>query len=396
MVIGLDASRANVAHPTGTERYAREVIVRLLNRLSAHTVRLYVREPLLPDWPSLPAHAQVRVLRWPPAILWSHIRLSWELLVHSPYVLFVPADTVPLIHPRRCVTTIHDVAFERFPELYRRKSIQRRMGLLKPIISGLVRLMTLGRYAATERDYHRWSVRQAIRTCNRILTVSEFSKREIQETLGVAPERIVVTPLGIRQPEYFASLPSELRPMILQRLGVQKPYVLFIGRLEAKKNIELLVRAYQQYRTFASDPVDLVLIGQPGFGWEKVEVSFDSEVSRQGIHQLGWQDDSTTDAILTGARAFIFISHYEGFGIPALEAMSAGVPVLASRNGSLPEVLGDAASYVSTDLSSVAHGLQTITEDQMLREQCRERGYARVRQYTWERTTDLTLPLLVN
>ncbi len=396
MIIGLDASRANVTRRTGTERYAWEVIRRMLPKLPQHQVRLYVREAMLADWPPLPSNVEVRILSWPPGVLWTHLRLSWELLWHRPDVLFVPADTVPLIHPKKTITTIHDLAFERWPELYRRASVQRQMGWLRPIIHLVVRIVTLGKYSASERDYHRWSVRQAVRTCSKILTVSEFSKREIVDILKVAPERIVVTYPGVDQPEYFSAITETRKKTTLDEAHITKPFFLFIGRLEKKKNISTLVEAYRKYIDTVPNPIDLVLVGTPGYGWEEVEPVVKSPGLQDRIHVLGWQSDDVVDILRCTATATVILSQYEGFGLPALESLSAGVPVIASRHGSLPEVLSTSALYVDTNnLEAVAVGMQRIVEDQSLRTSLIGSGRQRVHDFLWDRTAEQTLTALV-
>lgn len=397
MIIGLDASRANVTERTGTERYAFEVIQRMLPRLHEHQVRLYVREPLLPDWPSLPSNVEVRVLQWAPGVLWTHLRLSCELLLHRPEVLFVPADTVPLIHPKTTISTIHDVAFERFPELYRGASVQRRLGWLRPFIHLAVRLITLGRYSASERDYHRWSVRQAIRTCSKILTVSEFSKQEIVSLLDVDPARITVTYPGVHQPEYFSAISPERRSSTVQKLKLAKPFFLFVGRLEKKKNIGLLIQAYKKYVDETSSPVDLVLAGNPGFGWDEQVPIVTSSALDKHIHILGWQADEVVDVLRCTATALIFLSQYEGFGLPVLDSLSAGVPVVSSRHGSLPEVIGSAAIFVDTDnLDNVVSAMRRVVEDESLRKKLIDLGHHQVRDYTWEQTAKKTFDVVTS
>lgn len=391
MVIGIDASRANVTERTGTERYAWEVIRRLVTRFTDHRVRLYVRESLRQDWGKLDDHVDVRILRWPPGILWSHLRLAWELLWHRPDVLFVPADTVPLVHPAATVTTIHDVAFERFPELYRRASVQRRLSWLRPVVHLLVRLVTLGRYGASEIDYHRWSVRHALRTCRRILTVSEFSKREIVEVLGADPHHITVTPIGVRQPEYFSALTEEHCRRVLSSVGCRMPFFLFLGRLEKKKNIQVLVAAYIGLQREMPDAPDLVLAGSPGYGWSEAEQLIDTSPRPQAIHVLGWQPDEVVDALQRLATALVFLSAYEGFGIPALESLSARVPVIANRAGSLPEVLGPAALFVDAQRQTdIVQAMRRIVADHDLRRSVQAAGVERVGQYTWDATADVT------
>ena len=119
MIIGIDASRANSLEKTGTEFYSWYLIRELTRQHPEHRFRLYTREPLRDGLEQLGEHVEARVLIWRPGLLWSHLRLSWELLWHRPDMLFVPADTVPLYHPKKTITTIHDVAFERWPEAYR-------------------------------------------------------------------------------------------------------------------------------------------------------------------------------------------------------------------------------------------------------------------------------------
>ncbi len=391
MIIGLDASRANVAQRTGTERYAFEVIRRLGPGLSGHQLRLYVREAPTDDWPTFGPNVEFRVLRWPPGILWSHLRLAWELWRRRPDVLFVPADTVPIIHPRRTVTTIHDVAFERFPEFYRSRSVQRRLGWLRPVIHALVRIVTGGRYGASERDYHRWSARHAVRASQTLLTVSEFSKREIVETLKADPRRIMVTPLGVRQPEEYQAVDLGQSRHRLEVLGLNRPFILFLGRLEAKKNIGPLIRGYLEYARHYPQPLDLVLAGQPGYGWSEVSRLAASPEARLIVHLLGWQPEETVVMLQAAARLFIFISQYEGFGLPPLESLSAGVPVLASRQGSLPEVLGECAWYTNPQsVSRLAADLHRLSTDEILRRKLIKRGRERVRLYIWDRTAELT------
>lgn len=391
MIIGIDASRANAREKTGTEWYSWHLIRALAPKLRDHTLRLYVREPLEAGLQNLGANVDVRVLSWSIGFLWSHLRLSWELFWHRPDLLFIPADTVPLWHPKRTITTIHDVAFERWPELYRGKSVQRRMGWLRPFVHLAVRIFTLGRYSASERDYHQWSARHALRSSQIILTVSEFSKQEIVATLKADPTKIVVTHLGVRQPDELTMVTPTTIANVQAAASVTKPYFLFIGRLEEKKNIGLLVQSYVAYRRRTPEPIDLVLLGAPGFGWDGVAKKIPDE-DRAAIHQLGWVDEADRWSWQAGARGFLFLSAYEGFGLPPLESLSVGVPVLASRAGSLPEVLGDAAMFTNSHQpEEIASLMIRLATDEQLRADLIVRGRAWVGRYTWKATADATM-----
>ncbi len=384
MIIGIDASRANVAEKTGTEWYSWHVIRRLPALLPGHTIRLYTREPLEPALRALCSdRVEEVVLDWKPGLLWSHLRLSWELLRRRPDALFVPADTVPIIHPRRTVTTIHDVAFERFPELYRGRSVQRRIGWLRPVVHAFVRIFTLGKYSASERDYHRWSARHALRSSATILTVSEFSRQEIIATLGARPDQIRVTPLGV-EPIHGNStmiLPSNL----------PSAYFIFYGRLETKKNIDGLLTAYAEYHATQPAPLSLVLVGQPGLGWDEVRLQHDELFQSGAILHIPWQPTEQLRQLVKQATSFVFPSHYEGFGLPVLEAMQLGVPVICSRAGSLPEVAGPAAYYIDDkDPMTLTKALAALQSDQKLRHELIQLGQARWQSFTWDRTAEAT------
>lgn len=394
MILGIDASRANVKEKTGTERYSWEVIRRLPKLLPDVTIRLYSREPLEEDLQNLGPNVESVVLNWKPGVLWTHIRLAWELFLRTPDVLFVTADTVPLFHPKKTVTTIHDVAFERYPELYRGKSVQRSMGPLRPFIHLAVRLVTFGRYSASERDYHRWSVRHALRSCIQIFTVSDFSKKEIIELLGADASRITVTHLGVHQEEYFQAISTETKLQVQKKFPLPPQFFFFLGRLETKKNIDGLLQGFSQYCQQSPSGIPLILAGNPGYGWEETWAKVPHDVRRH-IHHIGFISDTEAAVLQSLATAFIMVSRYEGFGMPPVESLAAGVPVIASRWGSLPEVLGPAAYYVNGDQQQeIAGAFDAVVRDTHLRNELISQGKRWVRQFTWERTAQITADTL--
>lgn len=382
MIIGIDASRANLVERTGTERYSFELITRWPSLRPDLHFRLYVRETPLPDVCNLGSNVEVRVLRWPPKILWNLLRLSWEMLWHPPDILFVPAHTSPLIHPHNTVVTIHDVGFERFPDLYAHAPIGSRNHWLR----WMIRIATFGKYGNSELDYHRFAVRWALRTASQILTISKFSAQEIQTFFAVAHKNISVIPLGVTP-----------RPQSAESRPFARPYAVFIGRLERKKNIKNLVAAYARYRRAVPDPVDLVLVGKPGTGFDEAERIINTEGIQHVVHQLSWQPPRHIDRLLTHAHAFLFVSRYEGFGLPAIEAMAAGIPVLASTAGSLPEVCGDAALLVDPDdEQGLVQGLITVNHDAPRRKELITRGKRRAEQFSWDHCAQETLQVILN
>jgi len=382
MIIGIDASRANLIERTGTERYSFELISRWPRLRPDLHFRLYLREAPLADLRDLGPNVEIRVLAWLPRILWNLLRLSWEMLWHPPDVLFVPAHTSPLIHPRHTVVTIHDVGFERFPELYSHTPIGSRKNWLRVFI----RAATLGKYGNSELDYHRFAVRWALRTASRIITISKFSAAEILNYFPYDARKLAVIPLGVT-PRPRSSEPSPL----------PNPYTMFVGRLERKKNIANLVAAYAQYRTLTPNPVDLVLIGRPGTGFDEAKKIIAARGLRDVVHQFPWQPAPAIDRFLTHARSFVFVSRYEGFGLPAIEAMAAGVPVLASTAGSLPEVCADAAILVDPErVDDIAQGLLAVNHDEPRRAELVEQGRRRAAEFSWDRCAEQTLELLLS
>ncbi len=391
MTIGIDASRANVVEKTGTEWYSFHIIRHLIRQHPEAHFILYTKEPFRPPLDALVApHIENRVLKWPLRFLWSQLRLSLEMLLRPPEVLFIPSHTIPLIHPKRTVTTCHDVGFERFPELYGRKRIGQH-GIGGLIRTAIVRALTLGRYGTTELDYHRFSMRLAVRSAAAIITVSAFSARELETFYHVPTSRVQVIPLGL-DPQDVAVPPDAAA--IRQRLTLSRPYLLFTGRLERKKNIRRLVEAYALMQQ-ASDAPDLVLVGNWGEGSDEIQDALSRVSDQTRVHILPWLAPGDFAAVEAGAAIFVMPSLYEGFGLPVLNAFALGVPVVASTSGSLPEIAGDAAVLVDPyDVHALARACQRAFADQPLRSTLIARGHQRVKAYRWETTAERTFAVL--
>ncbi len=348
MTIGIDASRANVAKRTGVEWYAYHLIQELKQVIpDSYRVVLYSREPLTDGLEVMPSHWESRVLLWPPKRLWTQMRLSYEMLARPPDLLFSPVHVLPMILPKRAVVTVHDVAFMALPEAY-------------------------GRLGSMYLQFATWYASRFAR----ILTVSEFSKSEIVKYFGADPARIFVTPLG---------LTGTVPEVGLSPSTIADPYFLFVGRLEKKKNLAGLLRAFRFFKK-RGGAHHLVLIGKRGRGYE--------EAIREGmedVHELGYVAQENIPALYAGATAFVFPSWYEGFGLPILEAFAAGTPVIASRTTSIPEVAGDAALYIDPAApEKIAEAMEMIVNNSSLRERLITLGRARAQQFTWRATAEKT------
>lgn len=391
MIIGIDASRANVVERTGTEWYSVHIIQELIRQHPDVHFVLYTREPLRPPLTAgRGRNVENRVLAWS-GFLWSQLRLAWEMLRRPPDVLFIPAHTMPVIHPKATVVTCHDVGFERFPELYGTRPIGPQNRGLRFFVSGLIRLISLGRFNNSELAYHRWSLRFAVRHAAHLITISNFSKGELTVFTKAEPARVTAIPLGFAARGTTPIAETTVR----ERYQLRRPFVLYVGRLERKKNVAGLVRAYRALLRHWSTAPDLVLVGKQGEGYDEIAAAIQTEPTPGRIRQLPWLPADDVQALYRAATAFAFPSQYEGFGLPVLEAFAAGVPVVASTAGALPEVAGDAALLVDpNDLAGWTAALQRILTDTGTRRHLIAAGHKRVGLFTWSETARRTWAVL--
>lgn len=368
MTIGIDASQANRIMKTGTERYAHTLLRSLAAIDRTTSYRVYSNTPLVEDLRNLGANFTECVLRWPPRRLWTLLRLSLAMAVHPPTVLYMPAHVLPLVHPRRTATMVHDVGFLRHPELYAKKEVL----------------------------YHTFALRLALRSATAILVPSVFSKEELIDFAPSAASRIHIVPHGFEREAFRPAASSDV-DRVRTNYAIAAPYFLFVGRVQAKKNAPRILEAYARFvQERPSDPTLLVFAGQPGFGFIAMEQYIAEHRLTSRVIITGYVPQHDVVALLTGSRAFIFPSLYEGFGFPVLEAQSVGVPVLTSARASLPEVGGDAAYYVDpTSVEAIANGMRELNENESLRAELQARALKNLERFSWEtaarRTRDLLL-----
>lgn len=366
MLIGIDASRANKSQKTGTEWYSYYLIQELKKIDHKNRFILYSDNPLKGDLGKLPFNWQNKVLKWPLKFFWTQLRFSWEMLVGSSDLLFVPAHAIPIIHPKRVITTIHDLGFERFPEAY----------------------------LFWQRFYLRWSTSFALKHAEKIIVPSEFTKRELIDLYEVDTNKIVVIYHGYDEKIYQVlsrdteQMANNTKHIIHNNL----PYFLYIGRLEKKKNISNLIKAFKILKSYKPKNYKLLLVGPPGFGYQEIKKELKDA---KDIIQLNWIGPKDLPYFLNAASLFIFPSFYEGFGLPVIEAMACGIPVIASQAGSLPEIAGNASLLVEpTKPEEIAKAIKKILEDENLRKELRTKGFERAKNFSWSKCAIETLKLL--
>ncbi|MFM2308485.1 MAG: hypothetical protein RLY87_605 [Chloroflexota bacterium] len=354
--IGIDISRLATRQRTGTERYTWELLAALAADPGPHQYSLYVRE-MPAELPALPPQMTVRVL--PARRLWTHTRLAWELLLHRPDVLFVPSHVVPwnvpLLRGMRVVTTIHDLGFLAFPEAHTR----------------------------FQNLYLRLSTRWAAWVADTIIAISQATADDLVRYTGMNAKRVRVIPHGV-SPLFR---PANATPQRYNR------YFLCVGTLQPRKNLQRLITAFVHMHHVHD--THLVIAGKVGWLGEPLQQLIDASPVRDNIHLLGFVPDDVLYGLLASARAFVFPSLYEGFGMPVLEAMASGTTVVCSQTTALPEVAGDAAVYFDpSSVTSITAALERIDADDALVADCVARGLVRVQQYTWSACGSATRAVL--
>jgi glycosyltransferase involved in cell wall biosynthesis len=243
------------------------------------------------------------------------------------------------------------------------------------------------------RNAFRLLMRRAIRVADRIIAVSESTRGDLVELLHAPPKRITVVPEAADARFHPIEDRAAFAPVRL-RYALPGRFLLFVGLLEPKKNVGGLLHAVARLKRTGRWPGDLRLVVVGDRGWAVGTLPQQVRtLELEGIVRfLGHVPDADLPLLYGAAEAFVFPSLYEGFGLPVLEAMACGTPVVASTRGSLPEVAGDAAVLVDPDRpESLAEGIARVVGDPALREECRDRGLRRARAFSWRRTAEATL-----
>ena len=357
MRIAIDA-RLWMEPRSGIGRYTRALTEQLLQLAPEERWILYVdRTP----GPALPG-AEVRCLPGPQRLLWSLWHAPRDLR-RRPVDVFhgVTGFELPGRGPWTLVTTVHDLVPFRLPALVPAR--------------------------------HRWAVRcllgGALRRAHRVIAVSETTRGEVLARYRLPPDRVVVVPEAAA-PHFRPPAPSTLAAT-RARYGLSRPYVLFVGFLEPKKNLGVLLEAVAALRRRGAwGDSELIVVGAPGWGPDPVVRAH--ALGLDGVARfVGAVADAELPGLYGGALAFAFPSLWEGFGLPVLEAMAAGAPVVASNRGALPEVTAGAALLADPAPQPLADALEQILTDPRLRERLRLAGLTRAAQFSWERTARETL-----
>lgn len=286
--------------------------------------------------------------------IWNLVPIPHQSLFpgHADLIVFFNYIVPPRVSGK-VVATVYDMTYLRFPETMDAKNRRR-------LQSGMAN--------SVERSGH-------------ILTISEFSKREIMELLKIPEEQVSVVPCAPSVSGRAADF-----TVCAAKFRLRKPYLLYIGTIEPRKNLVRLLKAFARLKREQNIPHQLVLAG--GKGWANEEI-YQAAASVEDVVFTGYLSEGEKYALYENAEAFVFPSLYEGFGIPPLEAMTFGCPVVCADAASLPEVVGDAAELVDPlDEISIAEGIWHVLSNREHADEIVRRGYERAKKYTWAASAD--------
>ncbi|WP_134943022.1 glycosyltransferase family 4 protein [Pseudomonas syringae] len=238
-----------------------------------------------------------------------------------------------------------------------------------------------------------WLFTTSIKRADHIITISEYSKQDMISHLGIAPERISVTPLGV-DPVYFQRIGAAERNRVLGMYGLKPGFFLVVGTLQPRKNLQRVLEAFQQLPAQVRKEHPLVIVGRDGWSNEELLPQLEALQQRGEGRWLSYLPQNEVLALLQSAGALVFASLYEGFGLPAIEAFAAQCPLIASNNSSLPEVTGDAAWAVDPhSAESISTAMLAVLDQPEERERKVQSGLGRARHFSWDACAQNTLDI---
>ncbi len=366
MRVAVDARYAYLPVRAGFGEAHRALLAELLPLSDGIEWDLYLcgREVMadIPDGPRIHRH----VLEFPFGSLWTHLRLPAGLYAHPPDVTLYMAQSIPIVAPGVKIVTIHDLTFRKV----KLRSFADRMRL-------------------------EAQTRHAARFADRIVAVSETTRRDLGAEYGVPESKIVVAREAYDSHRFKADHDPARVAARGSRLGLTGPYVLFVGTTAPHKNLVRLVEAFDRL-LFAGDlPHQLVIAGRPGSAEAALRSAMLGLSDPGRAIRLVAVAHEDIPLLFAGAAAFVFPSLYEGFGLPILEAMASGVPVVASDAGAIPEVAGPAAMLVDPlDVEGLAKALDRVLRERGLADRLIRLGLARAAEFSWAHTARVFRALL--
>lgn len=341
MKIAIDGYEANVAQRVGSSQVAYELIKYLEKTDHKNDYTILLPYQPLADLPKERDGWKYKILR--PKRLWTHIALPLFLFTSKtkPDLIFSPTHYIPRFSPIKRVATIFDLSFLHFPEMFTKKDLWQL------------------------KNWTKFSVESA----DHIITISNFSKQDITEQYKIDKNKITVA---------YPGYDNEIFKKKNSKIG---NYVIYIGTLQPRKNLIRLMEAVSRI-----EGLKLIIVGKTGWEYEEILAAPKRLGIENRVEFKGYLATEKVVGLLNGASAFVLPSLYEGFGIPVVEAMAVGCPVIVSNVSSLPEVVGEAGLLVDPySVDQIEQAIRTLVSDKKLREKYIKLGLAESQKFSWEK-----------
>lgn len=357
MLIGIDANEANVVTRVGISEYAYQILTKLYEFRSEnkndYSYTIYLKSNPLDHLPKSTSWWKYKVVK--PAKLWTQIGLPIHLVTTTkkPDVFLTLTHYGPRFSRIPTIVSVMDLSYLHFPETFRKNDL----------------------YQLTK--WTEYSVKKA----KKVITISNSSKNDIIKYYKVKEDKVKVVYLGLKN--LSMNEPSEKE---LSEFGVNKKFILFVGTLQPRKNITRLIEAFSKLSDNLKDEHQLVVIGKKGWLYEDILSSPEKFHVSDKVLFLDYVSDDDLPNFYKKAELFVLPSLYEGFGLPVLEAMRYGCPVVTSNVSSLPEAGGDAALYFKPeDVDDIKNTIEKVLTDKSLKEKMIEKGRDHYKKFTWEK-----------
>lgn len=369
MRIAVHATEIDEERIDGTRVYINEMLSRMGDMARDDEFLIYHKrvfnEALTP-----PDFNNYKIRSLSPVPLWTQTRFAYDIFKERPDVLWMPLHNAPCVRSRdtRVVVTIHDLAFKIFPGTFPKKDL-RKLEFLTNC---------------------------AVRRADHIIAVSQSTKNDLLHYFPRLREnKITVVHHGINIDFWQKQSSPERIQQVLSLYGIiSHKYLIHVGAIQPRKNLNMLIDAFSEIKKDHPE-LKLVLVGGRGWLWEKIEKYAARNTYNKDIIFTGNISFEHVRILMQNAEVFVFPSLYEGFGLPGLEAMAAGVPVVAAENSSIPEILGDVAEYFdAADSGLCIRQILLVLNNVKLQEDMREKGMKRVQKFTWDCCAKKTLSVL--
>ncbi len=370
LLIGIDGNEANFKARVGVGRYAFELLKQFKeSQISNFKFQIYLKDKPLPDLPVETERWQYKIVG--PKKLWTQFGLPLVLFKNKLFdgekidVFFTPTHYAPRFCPFPRVVSIMDLSFLKYPEMFKK--------------SDLYQL----------KNWTAYSVKKA----RKVLTISQASKRDIIEYYKVSEDRVIVTYPGYHMNEALSQKSKFKSQNLKDKYGIDGEYILSVGTLQPRKNFVKLIEAFSSLNP---NPYTLVIVGKPGWLYQEIYEAPRKFGVESQVKFLDYVPDEDLPALYQKAKCFVLVSLYEGFGLPVLEALSYGCPVVASNISSLPEVVGEAGILIDpNNRQEIADQLLKVLKmNKDERQAMINKGFEQAKKFSWEKCAKETLSVL--